>query len=97
MKKIRCSDLNDAISKLQKYVDLEWHWRKDKEDRRKWLKSIPLDSYSDSRYRFELWVLEGSPAKAVVVIDHSNKNLYLHDSGLSKQVLFSWNLSRFLK
>lgn len=92
MRTVRCQDLNDALNKLQKYVDKVWHSTPGftEEDRRKWFKAVPEDSYGDERYRVELWVLEGSPVKQIVIINHCLKELICYSGALRKRICFFW-------
>jgi hypothetical protein len=91
---VKCRSLNDAINKLQKYVDEIWHSspRFTEADRRKWFKAVPEDSYGDERYRVELWVLEGSPVKQIVIINHNVKEICCHDFTLRKEIRFVWDV-----
>ena len=63
MKRVICESLEQAKKKLQVYINKQGYSRtlKDKLYKRKWLKATSKDSYSDSKYRVEMWVLEGSP------------------------------------
>ncbi|MDD5736666.1 MAG: hypothetical protein PHH20_00050 [Candidatus Omnitrophica bacterium] len=92
MRTIKCQSLNDAINELQKYVDKIWHSnpRFTEADRRKWFKAVPEDSYGDERYRVELWVLEGSPVKQIVIINHCAKEICCYDFTMHKQIRFLW-------
>jgi len=92
MKIVKCKDLNDSILKLQEYVDDMWHSsnRFKEEDRRKWFKAVPEDSYGDNKYRVELWVLEGSPVKGIVVVNHYRKHIYYHNYDMKKRCKFFW-------
>ena len=90
MRIVKCSNYEDAVNKLQQYVDAFWH-RNPGGHRRQWLKAIPADSYRDKAYRVELWVLEGSPVKQIVVINHCMKDIHCHDYLLRKEIRFVWN------
>jgi hypothetical protein len=94
MKTVKCQNFSDAINKLQKYVDGIWHSRPGftESDRRKWFKAVPEDSYSEEKYRVELWVLEGSPAKQIVIINHLMKEICCHDFTLRKEIRFVWEI-----
>ena len=94
MRKVRCKSYEDAVAKLQAYVDQTWNIWKGRiypdEKKRRWLKAIPEDSYGEKQYRVELWVLEGSPVKQIVIVNHLMKSIYCHDSTLYKEALFTW-------
>ena len=94
MKKVHCKSFKEAIDKLQKHVDNNWHnslqHKSGELPKRRWLKSIPEDSYGDSNYRIELWVLEGSPAKEVALIDHGHGTIICHSGSLLKEIIFTW-------
>ena len=94
MRTVKCQSLSDAIDKLQKYVDRIWHSspRFTEADRRKWFKAVPEDSYGGERYRVELWVLEGSPVKQIVIINHCMEEIYCFDDTLSKEIRFVWGI-----
>ena len=94
MRTVKCQNLSDAIDKLQKYVDRIWHSspRFTEADRRKWFKAVPEDSYGEERYRVELWVLEGSPVKQIVIINHCMEEIYCFDETLSKEIRFVWGM-----
>ena len=94
MRTVKCQSLSDAIDKLQKYVDRIWHYspRFTEADRRKWFKAVPEDSYGEERYRVELWVLEGSPVKQIVIINHCMDEIYCFDDTLSKEIRFVWGI-----
>ena len=94
MRTVECQSLSDAIDKLQKYVDRIWHSspRFTEADRRKWFKAVPEDSYGEERYRVELWVLEGSPVKQIVIINHCMEEIYCFDDTLSKEIRFVWGI-----
>jgi len=64
-------------------------------DRRLWFKAVPEDSYGDERYRVELWVLEGSPVKQIVIINHYLKEMYCHNFALRKQIRFFWGKRKY--
>jgi len=93
MKTVKCQNLDDAINKLQEYVDRYWHSspKFTEEDRRKWLKAVPEDSYGEEKYRVELWVLEGSPVKQIVIINHFMKEICCHGFTLKKEIRFVWD------
>ena len=94
MRTVECQSLSDAIDKLQKYVDKVWHSspRFTEADRRQWFKAVPEDSYGEEHYRIELWVLEGSPVKQVVIINHCMKEICCFDHTLSKEIRFVWGI-----
>ena len=84
MKTVRCQNIEDGVKKLQEYVDNAWG------EKRRWLKSVPKDSYDEKRYRVELWVLDGSPVKQIVIINHNSHEIYCFDRLLYKQARFIW-------
>ena len=92
---VKCQNLEDALVKLQAYVDATWHsykgFKEKGHDKRKWLKAIPPDSYESDRYRMELWVLEGSPAKQIVLINHCFKRIDCFEGGGMKVKIFIWD------
>lgn len=94
MKTFKCDNLEDAKEKLQDYIDINWHIRKgrlvDDADRRQWFKAIPKDSYDEPQYRVELWVLEGSPVKQIVIINHRMFEIICHDGRMIKEAKFTW-------
>ena len=94
MRKVRCKSYEDAVAQLQAYVDYWWNTRRGmvfpEEKKRRWLKAIPEDSYNGKKYRVELWVLEGSPVKQIVIVNHLRKSIYCHDWTLRKEALFVW-------
>jgi len=95
MRTVKCKSLSDAIDKLQKYVDKVWHSYSgftESHGRRRWLKAVPEDSYGEERYRVELWVLEGSPVKQIVIINHCMEEIYCFDDTLSKEIRFVWGI-----
>jgi len=47
---------------------------------RRWLNTY-CDSYEDSSYRVEIFVLEGSPVKGVVLVDHGRNVVMGFDVG----------------
>jgi len=96
MRTVKCRNLSDAIDKLQKYVDRIWHSYPgftESGGRRRWFKAVPEDSYGNDRYRVELWVLEGSPVKQIVVINHTMKEICCHDYTLHKEIRFVWYIT----
>ena len=95
MRTVKCRDLSDAVNGLQKYIDRIWHSYPgftESSGRRRWLKAVPEDSYGEDRYRVELWVLEGSPVKQIVVINHTMKEICCHDGTLHKEIRFVWDV-----
>ncbi len=90
MRKVKCSGLADAIEKLQCYINERWPGMNNSICKRKWLKATPKDSYGDKTYRIEIWVLEGSPVKALVIVDHHNKEICCHGPWIEKERLFYW-------
>ena len=94
MRTVECQSLSDAIDKLQKYVDKIWHSSPGftEADRRQWFKAVPEDSYGEEHYRIELWVLEGSPVKQIVIINHCMKEICCFDHTLSKEIRFVWGI-----
>ncbi len=94
MRTVKCQNLSDAINWLQKYVDKVWHSKPSftQADRREWFKAVPEDSYGEEKYRVELWVLEGSPVKQIVIINHFTKEICCHDFTLHKLIRFVWDV-----
>jgi len=90
MKVVQCTSKEDSLAKMQVFVDLEWHRNYPKKDRRRWLKCIPEDSYTDPVYRIELWVLEGSPIKQMVIINHYAKTICVYSFGGKRVACFYW-------
>jgi len=88
MKTVKCKSLDEAVNNLQQYIDSRWHHRSVQKG--KWLKTVPEDPYSSKDYRVELWLLEGSPAKQVVIINHYIKEICCYDVWLRKQIRFVW-------
>lgn len=107
MRTIRCKGLDEAIIKLQSYVDRYWHFQVDRNGypirnriidesrKREWLKATPKDSYGNKDYRVELWVLEGSPAKQIVIINHAMNQIYCFNSMLGKElrIIYGYNIA----
>lgn len=95
MRTVKCQGFDDAVNRLQEYVDRYWHahlgFKANELEKRKWLKTVPQDSYGDKHYRVELWVLEGSPAKQIVVINHYMKEILCFSGSLVKEVRFVWD------
>lgn len=94
MRRTQCDTYEEAVIKLQKYVDKRWHTSKGivfpEEKKRKWLKATPEDSYGDSNYKIELWVLEGSPVKQIVIVNHERKEICCYSWTLKKEMTFAW-------
>jgi hypothetical protein len=92
MRRSRCLKFSEVESKIQAYADELWFSKPTMKCTRKWLKSYH-DSYNSPRYRIELRVLEGSPAKLIVVIDHCYKQAFIYDGTMRKLVRLSWRFS----
>ena len=58
MKRYTVDEKDQAIARAQSIVETE----DDGPQNRRWLKSF-IDPYNNERYRIELYVLEGSPAR----------------------------------
>jgi hypothetical protein len=65
MEPIEAKSKEDAIAKARAYVERLYCC---KAGDRKWLVGVAPDSYTNERYRVEIHVLEGSPAKGYVVV-----------------------------
>lgn len=94
MRTVKCQNFDDAINRLQEYVDRYWHshlgFKASGLEKRKWLKAVPKDSYGSEQYRVELWILEGSPVKQIVIINHCMKEICCHGFTLKKEIRFVW-------
>ena len=62
--------MSNAIKKAKIRVEKAYGMRVSD---RKWLQTIPIDSYSDPCYRIEIYVLEGSPCKGYVIADYGRR------------------------
>ena len=91
--RIECQSLKDAIGKLQEYADYEWCLAADKS--RRWQKAIPQDSYGDKEYKIELWTLEGSPAKLVVIINHFRQIINCYSDRMKLEKIFYWGRGKY--
>ena len=92
MKNTQCNNYEDAICKLQNFIDYNWHNNMNGKplEKRQWLKSSPKNSYNEERYKIEMWVLEGSPIKQIVIINHCMKQIVCFDSWMKKTKEFTW-------
>jgi len=67
--------------------------------KRKWLSSEPIDPYGNGGSKIHVWVLEGSPARAVIIhmpraSEHEERAVVLGPLGNDKKV-FSGNGRRY--
>ena len=58
--------------------------------KRDWYEASPKDSYQDPSYNVRVLVREGSPPKAIIVIDRAVCRLRGYDCHLEQKIFYVW-------
>ncbi len=74
MKTVKVSTLEDAIQAASAEHAAAWGAE------REWLCAIPADSYGEREHRIEIRVLQGSPPRAIMIVNHGHKSVSVYDS-----------------
>ena len=91
MKTVNCKTKEDAIEKLENWINSTWNDVSEESNKRLWMKSSPKDSYDDPTNKVELWTLEGSPVKQIALVNHYFKYIDLMNGRGKLEKRFSWN------
>jgi hypothetical protein len=87
--------LQEAVAEAKQAVEDHLYGGPDpsRQVNRRWLSATPPHSYDDPAYAVEFLVLEGSPPKGMVIVDHSYKGRVTALAGGAWPPLGHWTVS----